>query len=190
MASLTLMIIRHAEKPGGSWPGPGYTDQGDKDDKSLVIRGWQRAGAWAALFGAGVRGADYPKPTAIYAATSGDPGRENHGPSRRPAETLSALAAQLGVAVNTRYAHGDEANLMREVLALAGVVLISWEHHAIVDGILPKIPVGTGSPPTRWNGERFDVVLRFDSPTGAAPFAFRELHPCLLSGDSNARLDH
>ena len=89
---LTLLIIRHAEKPAddpdsGNWPGPGLTEQGEQDKDSLVIRGWQRAGAWAALFGAGLiagsAGAYYPEPAKIYAATPGD--RPNHGPSRRPA---------------------------------------------------------------------------------------------------------
>ena len=68
MPALTLLIIRHAEKPGENWPGPGLTIEGTPDDKSLVIRGWQRAGAWAALFGAGLGGTDYPAPAAIYAA--------------------------------------------------------------------------------------------------------------------------
>jgi hypothetical protein len=28
MSALTLLIIRHAEKPGESWPGPGLTPDG------------------------------------------------------------------------------------------------------------------------------------------------------------------
>ena len=52
LSDLTMLIIRHAEKPLRDWPGPGLTAAGDQDDKSLVIRGWQRAGAWTALFGA------------------------------------------------------------------------------------------------------------------------------------------
>jgi len=39
MPALTLLIIRHAKKPGESWPGPGLTLDGKPDDKSLVIRG-------------------------------------------------------------------------------------------------------------------------------------------------------
>jgi hypothetical protein len=54
MSALTLLIIRHAKKPGESWPGSGLTPDGVPDKKSLVIRGWQRAGSWSALFGAGL----------------------------------------------------------------------------------------------------------------------------------------
>ena len=63
---LTILIIRHAEKPGGIWPGPGLSREGKEDEKSLVIRGWERAGAWAALFGTQLGAESYPKPSAIY----------------------------------------------------------------------------------------------------------------------------
>ena len=65
---LTILIIRHAEKPGGTWPGPGLTSEGKEDEKSLVLRGWERAGAWAVLFGTSLGAESYPKPSAIYAA--------------------------------------------------------------------------------------------------------------------------
>jgi hypothetical protein len=68
MSALTLMIIRHAEKPKEEWPGPGLTIEGSPDGKSLVIRGWQRAGGWSALFGAGLGGTDFPRPDVFYAA--------------------------------------------------------------------------------------------------------------------------
>jgi len=69
MASLTLLIIRHAEKPGSDepWPGPGSEFDATPDPESLVIRGWERAGAWTALFGAGLGGTDYPAPAAVAA---------------------------------------------------------------------------------------------------------------------------
>jgi len=50
MAPQRVMLIRHAEKPGGAWPGPGLTEKGEEDKESLVIRGWQRAGALALFF--------------------------------------------------------------------------------------------------------------------------------------------
>src|SRR5258708_23740532 len=96
MDALTIFIIRHAEKPGDTWPGPGLMDDGVADTESLVIREWQRAGAWTALFGAGLSSKDYAAPQVIYAATPGEDNDPNQGPSRRPAETISALTARLG----------------------------------------------------------------------------------------------
>ena len=37
--SLTLLLIRHAEKPNEAWPGGGLADKGEEDKESLVIRG-------------------------------------------------------------------------------------------------------------------------------------------------------
>src|SRR5260370_16735406 len=95
MDALTIFIIRHGEKPGETWPGPGLMDDAVSDTESLVIRGWQRAGAWAALFGAGLSSKDYAALQVIYAATPGEDNGPNQGPSRRPAETISPLTARL-----------------------------------------------------------------------------------------------
>jgi hypothetical protein len=184
MASLTILIIRHAEKPGESWPGSGLTPDGIIDKKSLVIRGWQRAGSWSALFGAGLGGPDYPTPSVIYAAdpnaTIGDE------PSQRPFETVIPLAARLGLTPDTKFALGQEAQLAEEFVGQAGVVLVAWEHKAIARDLLPAITNGQTLPgmPTKWDGTRFDVVLRFDRMSPEAPWSFRQLCPCLLSGDS------
>jgi hypothetical protein len=188
VGALTLLIIRHAEKPDESWPGPGLTEDGREDKESLVIRGWERVGAWAALFGNGLGGADYPAPQHIYAAWPGLPDRLNKAPSRRPSETVTALASRLSVTPALNFRLGQEADLMAEVLALSGVVLVAWEHKAIIEAILPTIAVSQGTPPTYWPGDRFDVVLRFDRPNGQNKFAFRELYPRLLSGDSDLPL--
>ena len=92
-AALTILIIRHAEKPDEFWPGPGLTSDGSVDKKSLVIRGWQRAGSWSALFGVGLGGDDFPGPNVIYAANPDTPGGAE--PSQRPFETITPLAARL-----------------------------------------------------------------------------------------------
>jgi hypothetical protein len=39
MSAVTVLIIRHAEKPDRGELGPGLTANGEKDKKSLVIRG-------------------------------------------------------------------------------------------------------------------------------------------------------
>jgi hypothetical protein len=188
MSSLTLLIIRHAEKPKEAWPGPGLTDQGVEDNKSLVIRGWRRAGAWAALFGAKRGGDDFPEPVAIYAANPDS----QHGddPSKRPFETISPLAARLGIKPIVDYALGDEQKLVEAVVKLTGVVLICWEHKAIVKTMLPLIL--NNQPmhgiPAKWDGTRFDVVLRLDRSLPIAPWSFKQLFPRLLSGDTDVPL--
>jgi hypothetical protein len=189
MDALTLFIIRHAEKPGEDFPGPGFMVDGVADKESLVLRGWQRAGAWAALFGTHFGGSDYAKPDTIYAATPGGELDPNQGPSRRPAETILPLADRRKLTANEGFAKGNEAGLMKEVLGLSGVVLVCWEHKAIISDIIPLIPVSKGTPPSKWNGSRFDVVLRFDRAKGDDKFSFKELFPKLLAGDSDKPLD-
>jgi hypothetical protein len=193
MAALTLLIIRHAEKPGGDWPGPGLDLNGVGDIKSLVIRGWQRAGAWSVLFGDRLGGADYPKPDVIYAAdpasTPDAAGAENGGPSKRPFETVTPLAAKLGLTPVVKWAQGQEAQLVAEAASLSGVVLIAWEHKKIISSILPTIAQGANlGIPTDWPSQRFDVVLRFDRAGHDHPWTFQQLFPKLMSGDSDTPL--
>ncbi|UFZ05202.1 histidine phosphatase family protein [Bradyrhizobium ontarionense] len=189
MDALTLLIIRHAEKPDGDATGPGLTHLGKPDAKSLVISGWERAGAWTALFGAGLGGTTYPAPQAVYAADP-DSTKDGSEPSRRPYETVLELAARVGLAKpNTSFAKGQEAALVEALLPLSGTVLVAWEHKAIISDILPRLPVtNTGDLPTHWSGKRFDVVLRFDRAAGEIDFTFTELFPCLMPGDSNKPL--
>jgi len=191
MDALTLYIIRHAEKPDDKQPdlGPGLTHKGNQNPESLVIMGWERAGAWTALFGAGIGGADYAKPQAVYAANP-DSTANDAKVSRRPYETVFALAERVGLdKPDISFAKGQEQGLVDALLKLPGVVLVAWEHKAIVSTILPRLPVkNKGDLPTHWSGKRFDVVLRFDRAAGATDFTFTELFPCLMPGDSDKPL--
>ena len=199
MNALTLYIIRHAEKPDKTLPdlGPGLTHKGTEDPESLVIAGWQRAGAWTALFGAGFGGSDYAKPQAVYAADPDSPKdpdpadtKDKDKVSHRPYETVLSLAKQVGLdKPNIGFGKGDEQGLVDALVKLSGVVLVAWEHKAIIADILPKLTVkNKGDLPTRWSGKRFDVVLRFDSADGGQSFTFKELYPCLMPGDSSKPL--
>jgi hypothetical protein len=187
MSALTLMIIRHAEKPGGEFAGNGFNENSEGDKKSLVVRGWRRAGAWATLFGSPRGGSDYPTPNFIYAATPG--GRDNTGASNRPAETVAPLGAKLGIPVKTEHAQGAEAALMKEVLGLSGNVLICWEHQATITAILPRIPTVKGKLPENWNGDRFDAVLRLGGSSPSGPFAIASSIPLFLPETRQLRLD-
>jgi hypothetical protein len=187
MSALTILIIRHAEKPNdpkAPWPGSGFTEEGGIDEKSLVIRGWQRTGSWAALF-AGLGGDAYPQPVAIYAA---DPESTNgDDPSKRPFQTINPLATRLSLTPVVKYVLGDEDKLVEEIVDLTGAVLVAWEHKAIYQKILPTIAKSQilHGLPTDWDGSRFDVVLRFDRSIPGAPWSFRQLFPRLMSGDSD-----
>ena len=197
MNALMLYIIRHAEKPDKTLPdlGPGLTHKGTEDPESLVIAGWQRAGAWTALFGAGIGGSNYAEPQAVYAANpdgpkSADPSSTKDKVSRRPYETVLSLAERLGLGKpNISFGKGQEQGLVNALLELSGVALVAWEHKAIISDILPKLPVSNQSDlPTHWSGKRFDVVLRFACAAGASQFVFTELYPCLMPGDSDKPL--
>ena len=67
-----VLIIRHGEKPGDG-------------DRHLTPKGYQRAGALAALFDAARNGGVYPAIDALFAATDT---KESH----RPVATVKPLA--------------------------------------------------------------------------------------------------
>ena len=188
LSPLTILIIRHAEKAGEIWPGPGLTRDGKEDDKSLVIRGWERAGAWAALFGTSLGADAYPRPSAIYAANPDAISLDET--SQRPFQTVIALSERLGMTPITTYSVGQEVQLVSEILHSSGIVLISWEHKAITEKIAPDIAgeQKIEDLPHKWDETRYDVVLRFDRLSPDAPWSFCHLCPCLLSGDSTALL--
>jgi len=76
---------------------------------------------------------------------------------------------------------------VKEIKRLTGVVLVFWEHKAICEEIVPAILKEQVIPgvPTKWDGDRFDVVLRCDRALPDAPWSFRQLSPRLLQGDSD-----
>ena len=175
-SDLTLLFIRHADKPvpGGA---TGVDANGDPDPRSLTPRGWQRAGAWAQLFcpALGMR-AQLPVPTTIFAA---DPGTSD-GSSRRPLETVTPLAARLGIAVRRDFAKGQEVEIAKIVETLAGTVLTCWQHeniHSIV-GALDDPPKEL---PTAWPATCFNGIYRLDRMAGGWRFAL--LMPELLDDD-------
>jgi hypothetical protein len=140
-----IMIIRHAEKPPNPPNTTGPWDvllngQGGGGE-SLIVEGWQRAGALNAFFAPNHSTPSNPAiatPAYIYAATP-------VGETERPFETVTPLAAWLGYAqgtpqFNTTYAvGGGESDMVSSVLALTGVVLICWEHDNIMPNIMSAI---------------------------------------------------
>lgn len=184
MSNLTIILVRHGEKPGGDFPGEGTAVDGSEDDKSLVVRGWQRPGAWAALFGSGLGGPDYAVPAIVYAAAPD----ANKDDSRRPFETSGPTANRLNQDPVVTWAVGQEDELVADITKLTGVVAVFWEHKAIAKAIIPALCGNQRLPgvPLKWDPDRFDIALRFDRATPNNPWSFRQLSPRLLSGDTDA----
>src|SRR6478672_1370929 len=119
----TVILIRHAEKPGGDWPGPGLTEDGIEDPASLVIRGWQRAGALTVLFS---DASHMMRPDRIYASgILKQDGTGSH--SKRPLQTIGPLAQSLPKDRVDKFAKEEEANLAWDLISLGGVTVVCGE---------------------------------------------------------------
>lgn len=174
MPSNRLMIIRHAEKPDES--NAGMTPDGADDAESLIVRGWQRAGALAQFF----RARSEYTPLVIFAAGAG-----HKSNSKRPMQTVTPLAELFqpnpGFEFITKYLKDDLQALVDDVLPRAGPILIAWEHKLIpaLIGLIPNAP----EVPDAWPDDRFDMVWVLDQTESG--WTFSQLPQLLLAGDSS-----
>jgi hypothetical protein len=166
-----IIVIRHAQKPTRSPRHRGVRDDGTPDPESLSVRGWQHAGALAAIFAG--RGADAPdplvaRPDVIFAAGVGKKtvridGRDvkvgSH--SRRPLETVSPLAAALSLTPVTAHTKGEERALVADGLTRSGTVLICWQHEDIP--AIGNLILGNDTTvPQTWPEDHYDMIWVFD----------------------------
>ena len=222
MGATKIMVIRHGEKPGTyhSRQYEGVDSPGDACGGSgaehLITLGWERAGGLVTLFAPpwGPKSPTLATPHFLFASNPTDSGgaddtSHGDGPSQRPYETLTAVAAALGsgttpMTINQSFAKKDYKDMVAAAVACAGVVLISWQHEDIawVDkkgkpGISQEILTQTGTDgnpfkiPQSWPsgpaGARYDLVWVFDRPTGSGPITgFTLFGQMLLAGDATA----
>ncbi|HET7234265.1 MAG TPA: hypothetical protein VFJ16_29905 [Longimicrobium sp.] len=181
MSTPKIMVIRHAEKPADTPPPQGVNADGDADPESLIAQGWQRAGALACLFDPArgpLQAPELATPQTIFAAGVG-----HHSHSERPTQTVTPLAARLGLQINGSYLKGYESEMVSAALAQEGVVLIAWQHEAI-PAIANQIVGNDTTVPQTWPGDRFDLVWVFDWNAGAESYTFTQVPQLLLAGDS------
>src|SRR5271165_1924805 len=157
MGATKIMVIRHAEKPDtyNQQAYLGVDATGTQDPESLVTLGWERAGGLVTLFAPpwGPKGPTLKQPQWIYAA---DPETKSDGqrPSQRPYQTVTPVAAQLGLTIDSKHKKKDYAKVVTDALGKDGVVLICWAHEDIPlvakggPGISQLILSGTGTPGT------------------------------------------
>ena len=222
MGATKIMVIRHGEKPGiyNSQQYDGVDSPGDacggSGSEHLVTLGWERAGGLVTLFAPpwGPKGPVLAAPQFLFASNPSDPeGADDtangDGPSQRPYETLTGVAAALGsgstpMTINQSFAKKDYKDMVAAAVACAGAVLISWQHEDIawVDkkgkpGISQCILTETGTVgnpfniPLSWpsgpQGARYDLVWVFDRPSGIGPVTgFTLFAQTLLAGDAPA----
>ncbi len=182
-----IMIIRHAEKPTTTPPPStfGVTITGQQDKDSLIVRGWQRAGALVALFSPSkgpLQNADLATPQFIYATATSD------SEGNRPEETITPLAEKLGLAPNESFSKTQLEEVATSAISCNGVVLISWPHGEIpkLSSLIPLSSNNKNPIPSTWPSDRFDVVFVFDLDTSSEIFGytFSQVPQLLLAGDS------
>lgn len=172
-----IMIIRHAEKPGGNGGDLGVTLDGRSDERDLSVRGWQRAGALVRFFhprDGRARAPGIRVPAALFAAAGDDQKK-----SLRPLDTIGPLAEDLGLTVDTTYSDRSLEAAARAIRDAPEPVLISWRHEGI-----PKLTAAiAGHPigPASWPINRFDLVWVLSDVSG--DWQFVQVHQMLLAGD-------
>jgi hypothetical protein len=174
-----IMIIRHAEKPPDSGKPFGVTADGDQDVESLIIQGWQRAGALACFFAPAdgpLQDAELATPQFLFASQS------KSGGSARPVETITPLASKLGLTPKT-HKKSDIDKVAADAMACGGTALVCWQHEDIPS--IANVIVGNHTTvPQKWPGDRFDVVWVFDLSASRNSYSFNQVPQCLLAGDS------
>ena len=187
------MIIRHAEKPPnppnktGPWDVQANGQPGNGN--SLIIPGWQRAGAlnnFFAPYDSTPAATGVVTPNYIYAAS---PTNE----TQRPWETVTPLAAWLKYTqgtpqFNVDYSVGSgEKDLVKSVLALSGAVLICWEHDNIMPNIMGHInkhvPISNYSSITNPFPNVFYLVWILALNTAGNSYTWSYVNQNLMAGD-------
>lgn len=175
-----IMVIRHAEKPTAT--DNGITSTGVQDQESLIVDGWNRAGALVVLFAPfnGVlQSGQLATPHYLYAAPA-----DSESKSKRPVETITPLSQRLGLTINESHGKKDFKKMADHAMQQTGNVLICWQHDDIPH-IANHILTKNVSPQT-WPGDRFDLVWIFDLDESTGQYTFSQLPQNLIAGDLNS----
>jgi len=120
MGPQQILLVRHAEKPALFGKPHGIDRDGEPHPHSLIVRGWQRAGALVPFF-CEPRSPKLQRPTAVYSP----PSHGADGDHGRPFETIVAIAERLNVEpdmvwIFDRQADGSYLFSQQPQLLLAG----------------------------------------------------------------------
>lgn len=143
-----IYLIRHGEKP------PKNADGSDQD--GLSVQGIDRAQALVQVFGAN---STYDIQYILAEKPKKDGGRA------RPSETVTPLAASLGLKMNSSIDRDDAESVAAAAKSFEGPgnVLICWEHGQLASiaeaiGITQYGDSSGWSGPVTYPGNRFDLI--------------------------------
>ena len=178
------MFVRHGEKPGEGSRPHGVNRHGEIDEHSLSVQGWTRAGALAGLFAhAPSKSHPHVVPPGRIFATRPTP----EAKSKRELHTAEPTAKRLKVDVEDSHTHGNEEDLVKEVLSRPESTLIVW-HHGTLAKLVGHFPiVNSDAIPKRWPDERFDLIwVLVRQPGAELRYRFVVVPQMLLADDEEA----
>ena len=179
-----IMFVRHGEKPGEGSRPHGVNHHGEIDEHSLSVQGWTRAGALAGLF-AHAPSKSHPhvvRPGRIFATRPSPEAK-----SKREMHTANPTAKRLKIDIADSHTHGNEADLVKEVLGRPESTLIVW-HHGTMAKLVRHFPiVNIDEIPKRWPDERFDLIwVLVRQPGAELKYRFVVVPQMLLADDEEA----
>ena len=175
------MFVRHGEKPGEGTKPHGVNHHGEHDGHSLSVLGWTRAGALAGLF-AHAPSTAHPhvvRPGRVIATRPTEEAK-----SKREIHTAAPTANRLKLAIEDGHTHGNEAELVQEVLGRSESTLVVW-HHGTMAKIVRHFPiVNLQDVPRHWPDERFDLIwVLVRQPGDELAYRFVVVPQMLLADD-------
>jgi hypothetical protein len=145
MAPATILLMRHAEKPGAP------------DDPHLSQEGRRRAEKLARYIPE-----EFGRPDFLFAA-SGKPS------SRRPKETLEPLAAATGLPIDDhasdKHSEAFAGTLLSDPQYDGASIVVSWRHDALPT-LAYALGAKPGEVPNPWPDDLYGLILRFDYEEG------------------------
>jgi phosphohistidine phosphatase SixA len=153
-----IILMRHADKPN------------DPDDEDLSQAGFARAEHLVTYIPQ-----TFGKPDDIMASA-----HSKH--SNRPTETVTPLAASLGINVEHDFENDDFEDLVDEIFSEAEfhgkTIVICW-HHGKLPAIAALLGAPAGSYPDPWPEDTYNLILDFhyDPNSGKQPSVTRVIEP-------------
>lgn len=153
-----IILMRHADKPD------------DPEDEDLSEAGMARAEHLATYIPQ-----TFGKPDYIIATA-----HSKH--SNRPTETVTPLAAALGIKVRHDIGDDDFEELVNEIFsnpAYHGTTVVVCWHHGKLPAIAAMLGAPAGSYPDPWPEDAYNIILdlRYDPNSGSPPTVMRVLEP-------------